>query len=203
MTLRFTAPVLALALAFDAAAAAEPNKEGAAPPGYTMQRQGHVDDFAFFEGAWTTKQHKLKARGVGSSDWEDFPAVLCNVRYLGGGATVDELWAPTQQRAGLTLRMFDPAAKQWSIYWASSATGKLDPVPVVGGFEGSRGEFYNVDHDGTRPIKVRYIWTKVDADHARWEQAFSYDDRTWETNWTADFTRGDTATLCRNGQPKR
>jgi hypothetical protein len=22
------------------------------------------------------------------------------------------------------------------------------------------------------------------------EQAFSYDDRTWETNWTADFTAG-------------
>lgn len=203
MRFRNIAPMLVCALAIDATAAAEPSKEAAVPPGYTMQRQGHVDDFAFFEGGWTTQQHKLRARGVGSTDWEDFPAVLCNVRYLGGAATVDELWAPTQQRAGLTLRMFDPKAQQWSIYWASSVTGKLDPVPVVGGFDGARGEFYNVDRDGERPIKVRYIWTKLDRDHARWEQAFSYDDRTWETNWTADFTRGDAEALCRNGQPKR
>jgi len=28
------------------------------------------------------------------------------------------------------------------------------------------------------------------AAHGRWEQAFSLDDgQTWETNWTADFTR--------------
>jgi hypothetical protein len=145
------APVLFLA--------ATAGASGGVPPGYTMQRQGHADDFAFFEGAWTTVQHKLKARGVGSTEWEDFPAVLCNTLYLGGTSTVDELWAPTQKRAGLTLRMFDPAAKQWSIYWANGNTGKLDPVPVVGGFDGARGEFYNVDRDGERPIKVRYLWT--------------------------------------------
>jgi len=38
---------------------------------------------------------------------------------------------------------------------------------------------------------------------ARWEQAFSFDDRTWDTNWTADFTRGDAATLRERGQPRR
>ena len=26
-----------------------------------------------------------------------------------------------------------------------------------------------------RPVTVRYAWTKIDQDHARWEQAFSYD----------------------------
>jgi hypothetical protein len=41
---------------------------------------------------------------------------------------------------------------------------------------GRPGEFYAVDRDD---------------DHARWEQAFSYDDRTWQTNWTADFERAD------------
>jgi hypothetical protein len=202
MNLGTIAPILVLAFAIGVSAA-EPSKEAAAPPGYTMSRQGHADDFAFFEGAWTTRQHKLKARGSGSTEWEDFPAVLCMTPYLGGGATVDELWAPTQKRAGLTLRLFDPAARQWSIYWANGTTGKLDPVPVVGGFEGTRGEFYNEDRDGERPIKVRYVWTKIDPDHARWEQAFSYDDRTWETNWTADFTRGDAAALCSRGAPHR
>jgi hypothetical protein len=37
--------------------------------------------------------------------------------------------------------------------------------------------------------KVRYAWTQLDRDHARWEQALSSDGQTWETRWTADFTR--------------
>src|SRR3569833_2764967 len=42
-----------------------------------------------------------------------------------------------------------------------------------------------------------------DADHARWEQAFSYDSHTWENNWAADFERADPATTCVGNRPKR
>jgi len=173
------------------------------PPGFTMDRKGDVHDFDYFAGAWTTQQHKLKARGVGSTEWEDFPGTLCMTPYLAGSATVDELYFPDKGTAGLTLRVFDPARRQWSIYWVDSKRGRLDPVPVVGGFSGEHGEFYAEDHDGSRPVKVRFLWQKIDRDHARWEQAFSYDDRTWETNWTADFTRADPAAVCEHGQPKR
>jgi hypothetical protein len=172
------------------------------PPGYDTARTGGMHDFDYFQGAWTTQQHRLKARGVGSTDWEDFPATLCMNLYLGGMATVDELYFPTKGWAGLTLRTFDVDKRQWSIYWVSSASGKLEP-PVVGGFEGNHGEFYGEDQDAGRAVKVRYTWDEVDRDHARWEQAFSYDDRTWETNWRADFTRADPATTCEGGRPKR
>jgi hypothetical protein len=117
--------------------------------------------------------------------------------------TVDELYLPTKNSAGLTLRTFDVQKRQWSIYWVSSMTGKLDPIPVVGGFQGDRGEFYAQDEDNHRPVKVQYTWDKIDRDHARWQQAFSYDNRTWETNWTADFTRADASTTCNSGRPKR
>jgi hypothetical protein len=30
------------------------------------------------------QQHRLKARGTGSHDWDDFPATLYNSPYLGG-----------------------------------------------------------------------------------------------------------------------
>jgi len=110
---------------------------------------------------------------------------------------------PTKGVAGLTLRTFDPEKRQWSIYWVSSATGRLDPVAVVGGFQGNRGEFYAADRDSGRPVKVRYTWEIRDRAHARWEQAFSYDDRTWETNWTADFERADPAKTCTGGRPRR
>jgi hypothetical protein len=174
----------------------------AIPPGYTTARTGTAHDFDYFEGAWTTRQRRLKARGVGSTDWEEFPATLCMSLYLGGIATVDELYIPSTKRAGLTLRTFDLAKRQWSIYWVNSATGKLEP-PVVGGFEGGHGEFYGEDTDGGRPVKVRYTWNEVDRDHARWEQAMSFDGRSWETNWTAEFTRANPATTCEAGHPKR
>jgi hypothetical protein len=175
----------------------------ATPPGFSMARTGDVHDFDYFTGAWTTQQHKLKSRGTGSTDWDDYPGTLCMTEYLGGAATVDELYFPTKGTAGLTLRTFDPAGRQWSIYWVNSKLGKLDPIPTVGGFAGDRGEFYAVDEDNGRPIKVRYLWHKIDHDHARWEQAFSYDDHTWETNWTADFTRADPAASCDQGRPRR
>jgi hypothetical protein len=122
--------------------------------------------------------------------------------YLGGLATVDEHNFPTKGWEGLTMRTFDLKKRHWSIKWVSSASGKLE-VPVLGGFDGDHGEFYGEDVDNERPVKVRYTWNKLDRDHARWEQAFSYDDRTWETNWTADFTRANTATTCEGGRPKR
>lgn len=176
---------------------------GGVPPGFSTTLTGSAHDFDYFVGGWTTQQRRLKARGVGSKEWEEFPATLCMALYLDGIATVDELYMPRSRRAGLTLRTFDLEKHQWSIYWVSSATGKLDPIPVVGGFRGNRGEFYAADEENGRPIKVRFIWTKLDHDHARWEQAFAYDNQTWETNWTADFLRADPATTCVNNRPKR
>jgi hypothetical protein len=185
----------------DAATAVASSKPPAS--GYSTSRTGTVHDFDYFAGGWNTTQRRLKVRGAGSTDWEEFPATLCMTPYLDGVATVDELYAPTKKTAGLTLRTFDVHKQQWSIYWVSDKTGTLDPLPVVGGFQGDRGEFYAQDEDNHRPVKVRYTWDKIDQDHARWSQAFSYDDRTWETNWVGDFTRADTTTTCDHGRPRR
>jgi len=186
-----------------ASASNSAESSGISPPGYTLARTGGLHDFDYFVGGWITKQRRLKVRGVGSSDWEEFTAVQCLNLYLDGMATVDELYMPSKMRAGLTVRAFDVEKHQWSIYWVSSATGRLDPVPVVGGFEGSRGEFYADDQEDGRPIRVRYLWTKLDHDHARWEQAFSYDNHVWETNWIGEFTRADASKVCENGRPRR
>src|SRR5262245_46502601 len=83
------------------------NSAARVPPGFTLDRRGDVHDFDYFEGGWTTAQRRLKARGVGSTEWEEFPATLCMTPYLDGLATVDELFMPTQGRSGLTLRIFD------------------------------------------------------------------------------------------------
>lgn len=178
--------------------------ESSVPPGYTLNRTGSMHDFDYFQGGWTTHQHKLLNRDDGGTQWEDFEGNLCMTLYLGGLATVDELSFPSKNTSGLTLRTFDLQKKQWSIYWVSSSDGILDPAPVVGGFQGERGEFYARAQDSKgRPIKSRYLWTIEDHDHARWEQAFSWDDKTWVTNWTAEFTRANTSQVCRDGKPIR
>lgn len=175
----------------------------AVPPGFTMERTGSVKDFDYFRGGWETVQHKLASGAGASGKWDDFPGRLCMRPYLDGGATVDELDMPTRGISGLTLRTFDKVKRQWSIYWVSSTSGRLDPVPVVGGFTGRRGEFYAEDRIGERPVKVRYLWLLKDRDHARWEQALSFDNASWVTNWTADFRRADASKVCSEGRPIR
>jgi hypothetical protein len=153
-----------------------------------MHSKGDRHDFDFLAGDWTIQNRRLRIRGAGSSDWDEFPATSRAALHLGGIANVDEIRFTTQGWSGMTIRTFDPATRKWSIYWVNSRTGTLFP-PVAGGFSGDRGEFYGDDEDGGRPVQVRYVWTRLGKDAARWEQAFSADGRSWETNWVMDLTR--------------
>ena len=185
---------LLLATCLTACAQATPSATtptaGPTPPGYTLTATGDVHDFDFIAGAWTVSNRRLQARGVGSDAWDEFPATACGAVHLGGVVNVDELVFPSKGWAGVTVRSFDRAKRQWSIYWINSRTGTMYP-PVHGGFTGERGEFYGEDDDDGRHVWVRFVWTKRGPDRADWEQAFSYDGRTWEVNWTNTMTRAD------------
>jgi hypothetical protein len=157
-------------------------------PSMTTTMTSTKHDFDFIAGTWTVQNRRLKARGVGSTDWDEFPATVRGTIHLGGIANVDEIHFPTKGWSGLTLRTFDIEKRQWSIYWVNSRDGVILP-PVVGGFDGDRGEFYGEDQDDGRHVEVRYVWTKLGPDRAHWEQAFSFDGVTWEVNWMNDFVR--------------
>lgn len=101
------------------------------PPGYTTARTDGPHDFDYFAGGWTTVQRRLTARSVGRNAWETFPATLCMTPYLGGLVTADEVRFPTKGWASFTLRSYDLARRQWSIWWSSSANSRLE-APVVG-----------------------------------------------------------------------
>lgn len=147
------------------------------------------DDFDFLNGAWAVRNRRLKRRHVGSDDWDEFPGVSACRPLLGGLANVDEIVFPTKGFAGATLRTFDRAEAEWSLYWINSATGGLFP-PVRGRFADGRGVFFGDDEDDGRPVKVRFVWSEVTPVAARWEQAFSVDGgRTWEVNWVMEFSR--------------
>jgi hypothetical protein len=107
---------------------------------------------------------------------------------MGGVVNIDEVHFETQGWSGVTVRVFNLAQRQWSLYWINSRTGELFS-PVVGGFTGDHGEFYGDDTDDGRPIKVVFRWRRIGLNDAHWEQAFSLDGKEWETNWTCEFRR--------------
>ncbi|MFE6485784.1 hypothetical protein ACFVGN_23020 [Streptomyces sp. NPDC057757] len=147
-------------------------------------------DFDFLHGEWDIR-HRLRTDFLDpGSEWREFAATQVCRSLFGGAANIDEMTVPSQGWKGLTLRLFDPEARAWSLNWSSSRTGRLFP-PVVGRFgPDGRGEFHGDDvHDG-KDVRVRFVWSGITATTARWEQAFSVDgEETWLTNWVMDFTR--------------
>ncbi|WP_042425844.1 hypothetical protein [Streptacidiphilus anmyonensis] len=149
--------------------------------------------FAFFTGTYDVVNRQRKDfldPTEGEEHWQEFPGVLHASAHFDGRASFDEIEFPTRGSKGLTLRLYDPAADAWSLYWASSRTGTLFP-PVVGAFQpDGTGVFYGDDEYEGRKVKVRYIWSQITETGAHWEQAFSVDGgESWVTNWHMHKTR--------------
>ena len=154
---------------------------------------GHVDDFDFLIGRWKVRHRRLLDRLVGSNDWEEFDGECVMQKMLGGQANVDDnvLHAPAGDYRAMTIRVFDPSARAWSIFWIDSRypPSRIEN-PVVGGFAGDRGVFLAEDEVDGRRVHTRFIWQVESDDSCRWEQAASIDGGlTWETNWYMDFER--------------
>ena len=148
-------------------------------------------DFDFLFGDWKNENTRLLKRLEGCTEWETFHATGHAEPVLGGLGNIDsfvpEDWRPGF--LGMTLRLFNPQTRRWSLYWASNATGSLEP-PVTGGFKNGVGIFEGDDELNGHPIRVRFVWSEITANSARWEQMFSGDGgSTWETNWIMRFTR--------------
>jgi hypothetical protein len=164
------------------------------PPARVRAPAGPARDFDFLLGNWKVHNRRLKQRLAGSREWEEFEATSNCASLLDGLGNQDEYRTPARPGfVGMSLRFFDPASGKWSIYWIDNRTGQLQP-PVVGGFFGETGVFEGEDAFEGRPIRVRYVWSRVHTGRPRWEQAFSSDGgKSWETNWLMDFTRAGEA----------
>jgi hypothetical protein len=147
-------------------------------------------DFDFYVGCWHVQNHRLKERLMNCNEWEDFSAISEAKMILGGAGNFDELvtdfWPDFR---GATLRLYNAETGQWSLYWMTHKTGTLEP-PVVGSFKDGVGIFECADTLRGQPIIVRYIWSNITENTARWEQHFSPDNgEMWECNWVMESTR--------------
>jgi hypothetical protein len=142
-------------------------------------------DFDFYQGRWTIVNRKLKSRLTGCTDWEEFAATGEMQLILNGMGNTDTFKTTISGEPfeGMTLRLFNPATRLWSIYWADSRVVALD-LPVVGSFDNNTGTFYTHDTFNGIPIIMKFVWDKTDPDHPVWSQAFSADNgQSWEWNW--------------------
>jgi hypothetical protein len=158
-----------------------------------MSEPQAAHDFDFLWGSWHIANRRLRSRLAGSNDWEEFTARGACRPILGGSGNIDD-FVPLDGSGwfgfeGGALRLFDPATARWSIYWFDNVVHRLLP-PVHGSFEHGVGEFFGADEHNGQPVQVRFRWSGITPDSARWEQAFSGDGgETWEMNWVMDFTR--------------
>lgn len=149
------------------------------------------NDFDFFVGEWKIKNKKLKDRLSNCNDWVEFEATQECHQVLRGIANTDDFLAEFDgvPFEGMTLRLFNPKTKLWSIYWADSNMGVLDK-PVVGSFENNIGLFYAKDIFHDKEILVVFKWDKTDVNNPVWSQAFSEDNgKSWEWNWFMYMSR--------------
>lgn len=164
----------------------------------TTQQQDGRADFDFYIGTWKVRHRLRRTRLKGSEEWEEFDGRAVAHKVLDGLGNVDEI---TMERAsgrvvGMTVRLFDPRSQQWSIYWADSVHGGLQP-PMLGEFKEGRGLFYNQETLEGKPIFIRFIWSSLAESRCQWEQAFSADGgSTWETNWVMEFVHENTSSAC-------
>jgi hypothetical protein len=148
-------------------------------------------DFDFEMGSWKTHLRRLKSPLSGSQEWLEYEGTSVVRPVWGGGANLVELdvTGPAGRLEVLSLRLYDPTARQWSLNSASRRGGALS-VPVVGEFMEGRGEFHSFESFNGRMIHSKFVITRITADSLRFEQSFSADGgKTWELNWVAIDTR--------------
>ena len=153
----------------------------------TPSKTSSSHDFDYLVGKWTMHNKHLKERLKNSHEWTEFESTDENHNILNGVGNTDifkSTGADGKPYEGLTVRLFNPKTRLWSLYWAASDKGTMDP-PVIGSFDGNIGKFYGRDvYEGT-PILFVFVWDKTDRNNPVWSQAFSTDKgKTWEWNFT-------------------
>lgn len=163
-------------------------------PLQTFAQTSHRDgqhDFDFEIGTWKTQLRRLVRPLTGSTTWVEYEGTTVVRKVWNGRANLVELKAsgPAGSFEGLSLRLYNPQSRQWSLNFANISDGTL-VTPSIGEFKDGRGEFYNQETYNGRAILVRFVITKLSKDSCRFEQAFSDDGgKTWEVNWIAVDTR--------------
>lgn len=160
------------------------------PASATAERDGQ-QDFDFEIGTWKTHLRRLAHPLSGSNQWIECNGISVVRKVWDGRANLLELEAdcPSGHLQALSLRLYNPQSRQWSLNFSNSSGGTLSQ-PTIGEFKNGRGEFYDQETFRERAILVRFVISDITPNSCRFEQSFSDDGgKTWEVNWIAVDTR--------------
>ena len=146
-------------------------------------------DFDWEIGRWTTDLRYLANPLSPEPDrWVNYQGTSIVRAAMDGEANLVELdvAGAAGRIRGLSLRLYNPRTRQWSLNFASMRSGQLT-APVHGGFDAAgHGLFYGRDDVEGRVVLVRFVITPHGRDTVRFVQSFSADaGATWEDNWIA------------------
>ncbi|MDR6287922.1 MULTISPECIES: hypothetical protein [Inquilinus] len=151
-------------------------------------------DFDFEIGTWKTEMKVLAEPLSETPDqWLAFNGTSTVRKVWDGRANLLELEADSaagHHIEGLSLRVYNPKARQWSVHFSNARVGTLTP-PVYGRVTNGHGLFQGQDFlDDGRAVLVRFEILPQAPDVYRFVQSFSADGgKTWEENWIATDTR--------------
>ena len=149
-------------------------------------------DFDFFIGKWKLHNKILKRDKSGNTEWQEFESTQEMHLLLKGRGNIDNYLTDRDGKPfeGMTLRLFNPQTRLWSIYWADSNFAVLGLPPVVGSFENKVGHFFSRDIYNGKSLITVYRWDARNPDKPIWSQATSEDNgATWEWNWFMYMSR--------------
>ncbi len=157
------------------------------------QRDGS-HDFDFLLGDWKVHLRRLPDRLAGSTTWIAYDGGARIRQFLRSSANLEEFEVDSAAAKlhikAQTLRLYNPASHQWSLYLLDVDNGLLPMPATVGQFTDGRGEFFDHEEYRGRMILVRYVWVHDGRASARMEQSFSDDGgKTWEVNWICEMVR--------------
>jgi hypothetical protein len=185
--------LLVFASALSISFAAPLSAQTADNPALLPQRDGS-HDFDFLIGDWKVHVRRLPDRLNNSNTWDEYDGISNHHKLLDSNANFEQFEVSSADKKlhikGQTLRLYNPATRQWSIYLIDLDNGTLDAPPVVGGFTGKRGEFFHQEQFKGRTILVRYVWLDISPKSSHMDQSWSPDGgKTWEVNWICELSR--------------
>jgi hypothetical protein len=162
-----------------------------AKPVHAEAERDGQHDFDFEIGAWKTHLRRRLRPLTGSQTWVEMDGTTVVRKVWNGRANLVELEVdgPSGHLEALSLRLYDPKSRQWSLNFANREEGRITQ-PTIGQFKNGRGEFFDQETLNGRAIFVRFVISDITPNSCHFEQAFSDDGgKTWEVNWIADDTR--------------
>lgn len=165
--------------------------DGNGDPIINASKTSSSSDFDFYVGKWKLQNKKLKSRLNNCHEWIEFESTQEMYKILRGNGNIDNYLAVFDgvPFEGLSVRLFNPKTRLWSIYWADSTEGELQPA-VVGSFDNHIGHFFTSDLFDGKKILIVFRWDVRDSNNPIWSQAFSDDQgKTWEWNWHMYFSK--------------